>query len=73
MYFSHSPIITTLFLDLVPLAYMTSGADEVWGMIIFMESALLYNPSIDSFANLKYIATTICHEISHMVRSCGIG
>eukprot|EP00111_Clytia_hemisphaerica_P016022 TCONS_00047402-protein len=53
-------------MDLVPYSKMSAGADEVWGMIIFTESSLLYDSKIGNSNQLFRIATTVCHEISHM-------
>ena len=46
---------------------MSAGADEVWGMIIFTEDSLLYNKKIGNLHQLRRIASTVCHEISHQV------
>jgi Aminopeptidase N len=52
---------------------MAAGADEVWGMIIFSESYLLYNKKIGNLRQLQIVASTICHEIAHQVSTAGLG
>jgi len=38
---------------------------ENWGLLMFRESALLYNPNTSTVSNKQWIATTVAHEISH--------
>ncbi|KFB52688.1 AGAP013146-PA-like protein [Anopheles sinensis] len=42
-----------------------SGAMENWGLIIYKESLLLYDPVEDTSLDKQKIATTIAHELAH--------
>jgi len=53
-------------LDLMPVSTFPAAADETWGMILFNEAYLLYNPTFDSISRLENIAVTIAHEIAHL-------
>lgn len=69
-YFSVCDFILLIqFLDLVSVTNFLSAADEVWGMIIFLENYLLYDQKTTSIVFQEHIATTICHEIAHQVRN----
>jgi len=45
-----------------------AGAMENWGLIIYRETALLYDPNSSSTANKMRVATVISHELAHQVR-----
>ena len=53
---------------MVPVSSLAAGADECWGMIIFNEDYLLYDADKVSTSWVVYIARTIAHEMSHLVR-----
>ena len=38
---------------------------ENWGLVIYRESALLYNPTRDQLSTIKRIALYISHELAH--------
>lgn len=45
----------------------SGGAMENWGLVIYRETALLYDPQVSSSSN-KYMVTLImAHEIAHTV------
>jgi aminopeptidase N len=40
---------------------------ENWGLIMYRETALLYEPATSSAANKQRVAAVLSHELSHMV------
>ncbi|RXG56649.1 Aminopeptidase N, partial [Armadillidium vulgare] len=42
------------------------GGMENWGLIMYRESALLYDPLVSTVSSKRGLITTIAHEISHM-------
>lgn len=42
-----------------------AGAMENWGLIIYRETALLYDPIMSSASNLQRIAVVVSHELAH--------
>ena len=50
-----------------------AGAMENWGLIIYRETALLYDPNSSSTANKMRVATVISHELAHQVRNDYLG
>lgn len=44
-----------------------AGAMENWGLIIYRETALLYDPKSSSAANKQRVAVVVTHELAHMV------
>ena len=45
---------------------------ENWGMIIYRETALLYDEGVSSASDKRLIATLITHELAHMVNGGGV-
>ena len=43
------------------------GGMENWGLILYRERALLYDPQESSSSNKQRIAIVVAHEISHQV------
>lgn len=51
--------------DMLAVPDFASGAMENWGLIIYRETALLYDPRSSSLANKIRVATVIAHELAH--------
>ena len=45
----------------------SAGAMENWGLIIYRETALLYDDTISSAAYRQRVAAVISHELAHQV------
>ena len=43
----------------------TGGAMENWGLVIYRESSLLYNPSSDTALNKRRVSVVVAHELAH--------
>ncbi|CAL1274490.1 unnamed protein product [Larinioides sclopetarius] len=52
-------------LDLVAVPIFLHAAMENWGLIIFEESALLYDPEKSSTENKVFVTLVIGHELAH--------
>ena len=46
-----------------------SGAMENWGLIIYRETALLYDTMLSSAGNKQRVAEVVVHELAHQVSS----
>ena len=44
-----------------------AGAMENWGLIIYRETALLYDPEVSSTGNQQWVAIVVSHELAHQV------
>ena len=44
-----------------------AGAMENWGLIIYRETGLLYDPEETSTSNKQRIAIVVSHELAHQV------
>uniref|UniRef100_A0A8C5M7M6 Aminopeptidase N n=1 Tax=Leptobrachium leishanense TaxID=445787 RepID=A0A8C5M7M6_9ANUR len=65
-YIHFSNIIYPLFpADQVAIPDFSAGAMENWGLMIYRESALLYDPEVSSISNKERIAIIIAHELAH--------
>ena len=53
--------------DMIAVPDFSAGAMENWGLIIYRESAMLYNPLVNSYSNKQRAAAVISHELAHMV------
>ena len=42
-------------------------AMENWGLILFQQDALFYNPDVDTASHQLDVALTLAHEICHFV------
>ncbi|HKU18506.1 MAG TPA: M1 family metallopeptidase [Candidatus Saccharimonadales bacterium] len=51
--------------DHVALPDFSAGAMENWGLITYREVALLADPTTTSQSSREYIASVVCHELSH--------
>ena len=45
---------------------------ENWGLVIFREEYLLFNPARDSINNKRAISVAISHELSHQWVKCNL-
>ncbi|KAJ8344157.1 hypothetical protein SKAU_G00314860 [Synaphobranchus kaupii] len=52
-------------LDQIALPDFGAGAMENWGLIMYRETALLYEEGVSSTSNQQWIATVIAHELAH--------
>ncbi|XP_067090600.1 alanyl (membrane) aminopeptidase-like b [Osmerus mordax] len=52
-------------MDLVAAPDFGGVAMENWGLIMFRESALLYEEGVSSITNQEWIATVVAHELAH--------
>ncbi|KAL7871287.1 hypothetical protein SRHO_G00087840 [Serrasalmus rhombeus] len=52
-------------LDQIALPDFGAGAMENWGLIMYRETALLYDEHVSSTSNKEWIATVIAHELAH--------
>lgn len=55
---------------MVAVPDFSAGAMENWGLIIYRETALLYDPRESSTRNKQRVAVVIAHELAHQV---GVG
>ena len=46
-----------------------AGAMENWGLIIYRETALLYDTMLSSAGNKQRVAEVVVHELAHQVSS----
>ena len=44
-----------------------AGAMENWGLILYRETALLYDPQESSTSNKQRVAVVVSHELAHQV------
>lgn len=54
--------------DQIALPDFGAGAMENWGLIMYRETALLYDKNVSSTSNKEWIATVIAHELAHQVQ-----
>ena len=43
------------------------GGMENWGLVMYGEDRLLYNPTVNSAANRQKVCTILSHELGHQV------
>ena len=53
--------------DMIAVTDFAAGAMENWGLIIYRESAMLYDPIVNLASNKRSVATIVAHELAHMV------
>uniref|UniRef100_H2YEN8 Aminopeptidase n=1 Tax=Ciona savignyi TaxID=51511 RepID=H2YEN8_CIOSA len=58
--------------DQIAVPDFAAGAMENWGLVIYRETALLYNPIINSASNQQRVAAVVAHELAHQVFVWGI-
>ncbi|XP_076848307.1 alanyl (membrane) aminopeptidase-like b [Brachyhypopomus gauderio] len=52
-------------LDQMAVPDFSGSAMENWGLIMYRESALLYEEGVSSASNKEWVATVIAHELAH--------
>ncbi|KAG7211602.1 hypothetical protein KM043_010857 [Ampulex compressa] len=52
-------------MDHVTIPQYSSRATENWGMIVYRDDALQYDPDVDTTATAKLNTLTVTHELSH--------
>lgn len=62
-------IINHIAVDMVSITDFNFGAMENWGLIIYVERAILFNEAEDTDRFKEIIARIVCHEIVHQVRA----
>ncbi|GAB1599810.1 glutamyl aminopeptidase-like [Argonauta hians] len=62
-YFNISDVLTKS--DHVAVPEFNAGAMENWGLVIYRETALLYDPDVSSSSNKYMVTLIIAHEIAH--------
>ena len=52
-------------LDLVAVPDFYIGAMENWGLLLFRETALLFDPKVGTTSSKQYVSILVTHEIAH--------
>lgn len=55
-------------LDMMAVPHFSAGAMENWGLIIYREATLIWDPKSGTGTSRQKVATVISHEIAHQVR-----
>ncbi len=53
---------------MVAIPDFAAGAMENWGLILYRETALLYDPLVNSASNKQRVSVVVSHELAHQVR-----
>lgn len=56
------------FTDLIAVPDFPAGAMENWGLVIYMEPLMLYNPKQSTVNDRRSIVTVVAHELAHQVQ-----
>lgn len=59
--------LSALLSDQIAIPDFSAGAMENWGLVMYSEPALLYNPAVSSNEDKEWVASVISHELAHMV------
>lgn len=51
--------------DSVAVPDFSAGAMENWGLILYRETALLYDPTKDTYSNKARVNAVVAHELAH--------
>ncbi|XP_042874237.1 aminopeptidase N-like [Penaeus japonicus] len=51
--------------DMIAVPDFAAGAMENWGLILYRETAMLYDPSVSSASNKQRVAVVVVHELAH--------
>ncbi|XP_072020377.1 aminopeptidase N-like [Amphiura filiformis] len=51
--------------DMVAIPDFAAGAMENWGLILYRENLMLYDPKVNSASNKNSVADVIAHEVAH--------
>lgn len=54
---------------MVAVPDFSAGAMENWGLVIYRETALLYDERIYGMYEKQRVATVVAHELAHQVGS----
>ena len=57
----------SLSTDMIAVPDFAAGAMENWGLIIYRETAMLYDPAVNSASNKQRVAVVVSHELAHQV------
>ena len=60
-------IMHLFFSDMAAIPDFAAGAMENWGLILYRETALLYDPRESSTGNKERVAVVVSHELAHQV------
>ena len=60
-------MINYLLTDMVAVPDFAAGAMENWGLIIYRETTLLYDPNESSTGNKERVVVVVAHELAHQV------
>ena len=55
------------FSDMAAIPDFRAGAMENWGLILYRETALLYDPQESSSSSKQRVAIVVAHELAHQV------
>ena len=53
--------------DMMAIPDFAAGAMENWGLILYRETALLYDPKVNSASNKQRVSVVVSHELAHQV------
>ena len=53
-------------LDMAAIPDFSAGAMENWGLVMYRETAVLYEEGVSSYADEEYVVKVIAHELAHM-------
>ena len=53
---------------MVAVPDFSSGAMENWGLILYRETALLFEDDVSTVYNRQRIAVVVAHELAHQVK-----
>ncbi len=60
-------LFTITVSDLLAVPELSFGAMENWGLVVYRELVLLYDPTVDPPALLQLVAGGLAHELAHQV------
>ena len=58
---------TSWLADMIAVPDFDAGAMENWGLIIYRETALLFESGVSSETNRERVAIVVSHELAHQV------
>ncbi|XP_077977424.1 aminopeptidase N-like [Glandiceps talaboti] len=53
-------------MDMAAIPQFSAGAMENWGLVLYRESAMLYDPEVNMPDRREYVASIVAHELGHM-------
>ncbi|OWA53424.1 Aminopeptidase N [Hypsibius exemplaris] len=54
-------------LDMVGVPDYNAGATENWGLVVYRESSLMYEPGVSTADQKRGVSAIVSHELSHMI------